>query len=439
MIFSPFEVSIYGKSCEARNNLITAQPTPWQGYCLGVKENVSVMKINTGKGTMPLVALVAVWSVSAIVSLPGLAISPILEKLDTIFPYASELEVEMLESLPSLMIIPFMLLSGRWSVRGNKIRLLVTGTVIFLLSGIGSLLTRSLTGLIILGAIMGIGAGIIIPLSTGLVVDYFTGDSRVRQLGISSAVNNLTLVAATSLSGYLAGIEWHLAFIVYLFPAITLILIPALSRTTPSPEPPSGAQNRQKNLNLRMIVAIAIFYFAITYLSLVVTFNTSYVAADAKLSSSIAGVVISLFFLAIMLPGFMLNTIIRILGSRVNLCSLVVMGLGLGIMSIPHATTLSLCSGAILSGLGYGIMQPIVYDKAATNAPPEQATLALAWVMAVNYLAILIAPLIMDGINRLFHTSQPTFAFLANGVITLLLAVVTALLYRKSRVLGSDD
>ena len=113
MIFSPFEVSIYGKSCEARNNLITAQPTPWQGYCLGVKKNVSVMKINTGKGTMPLMALVAVWSVSAIVSLPGLAISPILEKLDTIFPYASELEVEMLESLPSLTIIPFMLLSGR--------------------------------------------------------------------------------------------------------------------------------------------------------------------------------------------------------------------------------------------------------------------------------------------------------------------------------------
>ena len=68
------------------------------------------MKINTGKGTIPLTALVAIWSISAIISLPGLAISPILEDLDKIFPSASELEVEMLESLPSLMIIPFMLL-----------------------------------------------------------------------------------------------------------------------------------------------------------------------------------------------------------------------------------------------------------------------------------------------------------------------------------------
>ena len=107
------------------------------------------MKIETGKGAMPLVAVVAIWSISAVVSLPGLAISPILDKLDTIFPHASELEVEMLESLPSMLIIPFMLLAGRWSVRGNKIRLLVLGTAIFLLSGVGMLLSRRLMELII--------------------------------------------------------------------------------------------------------------------------------------------------------------------------------------------------------------------------------------------------------------------------------------------------
>ena len=116
------------------------------------------MKVKTGKGEIALVVLVAILSVSAIVSLPGLAISPILDDLDKIFPKASELEVEMLESLPSLMIIPFMLFAGGWSIRGNKIRLLVVGTTIFLLSGIGSLLARSLVELIVLGAIMGVGA-----------------------------------------------------------------------------------------------------------------------------------------------------------------------------------------------------------------------------------------------------------------------------------------
>ena len=128
------------------------------------------MKINTGKGTIPLVTLVAILSVSAVVSLPGLAISPILDDISRIFPHSTQLEVSMLESLPSLMIIPFMLLAGRWSVNKNNIRILVIGTVIFLLSGIWSMLSTHLVELIVASTIMGIGAGMIIPLSTGLIV-----------------------------------------------------------------------------------------------------------------------------------------------------------------------------------------------------------------------------------------------------------------------------
>lgn len=375
---------------------------------------------------MPLVALIAILSISAIVSLPGLAISPILDELESIFPHASELEVEMLESLPSLMIIPFMLLAGRWSVKYSKIRLVVLGTAIFLLSGIGSLMSRSLMELIILSAVMGIGAGIIIPLSTGLIVDCFVGEYRVKQLGISSAVNNLTLVLATALTGYLAGIRWHYAFAVYLLPAITLILIPALSSSTPSLTPQNqDDSDAPASISSKRIFALMLFYFMITYCSLVVTFNTSYIAAAQKMSSDVAGWIISLFFLAIMLPGFVLNGIKRLLGRDTNFWSLVVMGAGLLLMSLPHPRLYTLIIGALLTGFGYGVMQPLIYDKAASCSPPRFATLALSLVMAVNYLAILVAPFIMDVVDRLFHTSQHTFAFMFNGVVTLIMALLS--------------
>lgn len=397
------------------------------------------MTIDTGKGRMPVVALVAIWSVSAIVSLPGLAISPILDDMQSIFPHASELEVQMLESLPSLMIIPFMLLAGRWAVKGNKLRLLVWGTSIFFISGIGCTLSRTLWELIVTSTLVGVGAGIIIPLSTGLIVDYFTGDKRVNQLGISSAVNNLTLVVATSAVGYLADVEWHLAFVVYLLPIVTLLLVPALAHTQPAPEPKSSAQHRQTTLNKRVIVGLIFFYFAITYTSLIVTYNTSYVASLAGMKSSEAGVIISLFFLAIMAPGLMLNRIIAIFGKTVNLWSLVAMCVGLLLMSLRHPTALTLTMGAILTGLGYGVMQPIIYDKAATNAPPHLSTLALAIVMTTNYFAILVAPFMIDGIDYLFHADNHTFAYMFNSIVVLLIAIAAALTYKHNRVLGSDD
>jgi MFS family permease len=377
--------------------------------------------------------------VSAIVSLPGLAVSPILDDMQHIFPKASELEVQMLESLPSLMIIPFMLLAGRWAIKGNKIALLVVGTSIFLVSGIGCILSHTLVELIVTSTIMGIGAGIIIPLSTGFIVDYFTGDYRVKQLGISSAVNNLTLVIATSAVGYLADVEWYLAFVVYLLPAVTLLLIPALSHSQPSPEPQTSAQNRQSTLNMRVIIGLILFYFAITYGSLIVTYNTSYVATIAGMKSSESGVIISLFFLAIMAPGFMLNRIVRVFGRQVNLWSLVAMSIGLLLMSLPRPTAATLTIGAILTGLGYGVMQPIIYDKAATNAPPHLSTFALSLVMTTNYLAILVAPFIIDGIESLVHPTSHSFAFLVNSIFMLAIAAATALTYQQNRVLGSDD
>ena len=87
----------------------------------------------------------------------------------------------------------------------------------------------------------------------------------------------------------------------------------------------------------------------------------------------------------------------------------------------PRFSTLAL--GAILTGLGYGVMQPLIYDRAAKSSPPNLSTLALSLVMAVNYLAILVAPFIIDGIDYIFHTSRHSFAFLFNGIVGLVLAV----------------
>ena len=91
------------------------------------------MKINTGQGTIPLITLIGIWSISALTSLPGLAVSPILGELSTIFPHATELDIQMLTSLPSLLIIPFVLLAGKLAEKRDFIRLLRVG--LWLLSG----------------------------------------------------------------------------------------------------------------------------------------------------------------------------------------------------------------------------------------------------------------------------------------------------------------
>ena len=379
------------------------------------------MKIKTGKGTITLGVLLAIWSVSAIASLPGLAISPILGDLNKIFPKATDLEIQMLTSLPSLLIIPFVLLAGKLSVGKDKLKILAVGLSIFFLSGVACLFARSMMWLIVISCILGIGAGMVIPFSTGLVVDYFTGDYRVRQLGYSSSINNLTLVLATVVTGYLANVDWHLPFLVYTLPGISLALSFLLKRQRSVPEPEQSIQLRHKMIDRR---------------KLAVTFYASFLIDDYKIDSSFSGVLISLFFLAIMLPGLFIANIIRSLKRNVNLVALVLVCVGLLCVGVFHGKAM-LAFGALCTGLGYGIMQPVIYDKAATIAPPRSATLALSFVMSVNYLAVMVCPFIVDLFRHVFGTHSDRFPFFFNAVLVLAVAVVT-LLRRDSFTLGLD-
>lgn len=395
------------------------------------------MKINTGKGSISILVLLAIWSISAISSLPGLAISPILGDLTKIFPRATELEIQMLTSLPSLLIIPFVLLAGKLSEGKEQLKILVWGLVIFFLSGVACLFAKSMGALIVISCILGIGAGMVIPLSTGLVVEYFTGDYRVRQLGYSSAINNLTLVLATALTGYLANVNWHLPFLVYTLPGVSLLLVFALRKQPSVPEPKESLQLQYQAIDREKLVGLMLLYLFITYAVLVITYDLDFLVVHNHGNSSLSGLLISIFFLAIMLPGFFLNRIIHYLRSATNLLSLLLMVAGLALIGFTHSHTWW-GVGVVLAGFGYGVMQPIIYDKAATIAPPRSATLALSFVMAMNYLAVMICPFLLSLVRDLAHRHTEQFSFQFNAMLVLLVAII-ACHHRKGFVLGLDE
>ena len=389
------------------------------------------MKINTGQGTIPLITLIGIWSVSALTSLPGLAVSPILGELSTIFPHATELDIQMLTSLPSLLIIPFVLLAGKLAEKRDFIRLLRVGLWLFAASGVLYLFSSRMWQLMAVSALLGIGAGLIIPLSTGLISRYFTGEYRVRQFGHSSAITNMTLVVATAVTGYLAEVHWRLPFAVFLLPLISLVLSAYLKKDAASvtikqaaaiipPIQSTPVISGKYGIHIRHLVQLMLFYGLVTYVVLVVTFNLPFLMEAHHFSSGNSGLMISLFFLAIMAPGFMLDSLVKLLGNKTKLYSLLAIAIGLLLIWISPTEWL-IVPGCILVGLGYGIIQPLIYDKTVDTAIPQKTTLALAFVMVMNYLAILLSPFITDFFQWIFHTGSQEFPFIFNLCITILI------------------
>lgn len=391
------------------------------------------MRIQTGQGTIPLITLVGIWSISALNALPGLAVSPILGKLSVIFPHSTELDIQMLSSLPSLLIIPFIILSGKLTEKINLIWLLQLGLIIFALSGALYLLSDKMWQLIAVSALMGVGSGLIVPLSTGLISRYFTGPYRTKQFGLSSAITNITLVLATILTGYLAEINWHLPFVVYLLPIISIVLSFYLKKNMNDQQKDdvpqvtgrpidAVAQSGKYGINIKHLMQVMSFYGLATYLVIIISFNLPFLMKEYHFTSGNSGLMISLFFLAIMAPGFILNPIVNYFRKRTKFFSLLGIAFGLFLILISRTEWL-IGAGCIFVGFGYGIIQPIAYDKTTRTAIPEKATLALAFVMSMNYLAILLCPFIIDFFQSLFHVKTQQFAFIFNLCIALVAAV----------------
>ncbi|WP_373247897.1 MFS transporter [Bacteroides thetaiotaomicron] len=390
------------------------------------------MKIQTGRGTIPLITLIAIWSISALTSLPGLAVSPILGDLTKIFPKATDLDIQMLTSLPSLLIIPFILLGGKLTEKVDFVRILKIGLWLFAASGILYLISNKMWQLIVVSALLGIGSGLIIPLSTGLISKYFVGTYRVKQFGLSSAITNFTLVIATAVTGYLAEVSWHLPFLVYLLPLISILLVghlkesrsdaavkPSSQSTAPSGQTAAVDTGGSKyGIHIKHLLQIMLFYGVTTFIVLAVIFNLSFLMEKHHFSSGNSGLMISLFFLAIMVPGFCLDKIVDELKERTKAYSLLSMAVGLALIWIAPIEWL-IIPGCILVGLGYGIIQPMLYDKTTHTALPQKATMALAFVMMMNYLAILLYPFIIDFLQNLFHTQSQEFPFVFNLLITI--------------------
>lgn len=391
------------------------------------------MKIQTGRDTIPLITLIGIWSISALNALPGLAVSPILGKLSTIFPHSSELAIQMLSSLPSLLIIPIIILSGKLTEKVNNIWLLQMGLVIFSLSGVLYLVSDKMWQLIAVSALLGIGSGLIVPLSTGLISRFFVGKYRTKQFGLSSSITNITLVLATTLTGYLAEVNWHLPFVVYLFPLISIVLSfylkknisplpkheePMLAAITAAVAPAMG----KTGIQVKHLVELMLFYGLATYLVIIISFNIPFLMKEYHFTSGNSGDMISLFFLAIMTPGFFLDKIVRTFKDKTKFVSMVSIALGM-LLIVLAPTDWVIGPGCILAGLGYGVIQPVIYDNTTHIALPHKVTFALSFVMAMNYLAILLCPFIINVAGDIFHAHTQQFAFIFNCVIAVLAAV----------------
>lgn len=418
------------------------------------------MQVNTGKGTISMMVVIAIWSLSLAVDLPGLAVTPIEGNLRSIFPNATDFSIQLLTVLPNLVIIPFVLLSGKLSESKHKIAVIALGTIIYIIAGVLSIFSNSLSSLIWLSCLLGAGCGLILPFSTGLIADVFTGKYQMKQMGIISAIGNIALVGATFVVGFLAAKSWHLPFLVYLLPVVSLVLIPFLkkipaadladptkdatasstSATAKSAAPAIPAVDAagfslagQKvkggfyvGRTIWLLLAYGFFVFATS----IPAYYLPNLMPEYHMSTEEVSTVTSIFYLAMFLIGLVLTGFMKIFRKSTFIIAALMIVVGMILFVVTKSVFMFIVAAALI-GLGNGLAQPIFYNKATEIVVNKsKSTLSLAYLQVANYVAISIVPVVTNAFMAIFGNHTNIFPFIMVTVMTAIVCVVVIVRYK---------
>lgn len=356
-------------------------------------------------------------------------IIPLMGVLAVMFPNAGT-QISMLISLPSLVMIPTILITGILVNYVSKKTLLNIGTICYIVGGFGACLVDNLTFIVIMRAIVGIGCGIVYPLVPAYITQLYEGNERAKMMGWASAAGSIIAMAMSMASGILATKNWHYPFFLDL---LWIILLVAQIRVLPK-VPPENKETALpltgKRLRLNRSVYISIFaIFVYLMISMVYILKISIFIADENLgNAAYAGFASSITTFSAFIMSLLFYYLLKRIKRFISVLSLVFLCFCFYFLSLANSFTY-VAIASVFMGFSIGLMFPYMNTRISSIAPPGAKTFALSLMAGAIYTGQFLAAFYVQGIERFIGGSlRMTFSFMAGNLLVCIMVAIVCLL-----------
>lgn len=350
---------------------------------------------------------VSILSLSLLTVMAGAAVAPALGTIQEYFSNQNPLLVQMIISIPSLFIILTSFIFPRLCRKFGARTLVLSGLVLYSVSGCAAGLFRHIAAILFTRALVGIGVGILMPLSTGLLTYYFAPEKLDRLMGYSSAMNQLGGAAATLLSGLLASISWRLSFLVYAFgvPSIFLILLflpnDSIGTASAGRKPQDARDTGNSVWKKHAFHFLAIFFLMVSFFLYPANFSIISSARAAISQGLVAGIMAGTDIVAFF-GGLSFVFWKRLFGDRTRFFAPVCFFFGYVLLLAGTHFALVL-GGSALIGFANGLRIPYILSDASQKAGKGAAASVLPLLSASLYLGQFCAPLLTSFAASVLH------------------------------------
>ena len=355
-------------------------------------------------------------------------IIPLMGIFAVMFP-GSDTQISMLISLPSLIMVPVILITGKLSRYYSKKTLLNIGAGLFFIGGFAGCLWDNLMFILITRVINGIGCGMIYPLVPALIAYFFNGVEQTKMMGWANAAGSIIAMLVSLSSGFLALLNWRYPFIVMLLYALLLI---AQIRVLPSIPPEkddttlSPCQGRMPRMSwLIYITAFSTFLFFsismvwILKISIFIESEGLGNAANAGMASSF--VAATAFFFSMTFPY-----VYRLINRFTSIICLISLAACFFLMGQAQSFRMIIFSSFCM-GCSLGYIIPYMNMRVSTIASPQSKTCAFSLVCSAIYMGQFFSAFYFRGVQLICGDSlRGTLYVIAESLV---ICTVVALLF----------
>lgn len=379
---------------------------------------------------------IALLSISLLLTSSG-SIASTVSRMQETFSDHSATAVEALVTASNITVMIFVLLSA-FLVRifGTK-KTVLLGILLAGVGGVVPFFSDNYTLVYASRLVLGAGLGMFNSLAVSLINEFYSGDQRNKMLGYQAAVQSLGQTITTFIAGILVNYNWHYAYAIYFFAAVSFILfLVYVPDTKASVEAAQSSEPKTKqSINLFVILQTLVLMLSFVLLMALSLKATAIVQEHNMANPEFLGTALSVNTLISFLGSFFYGNIVKVTKQYTLVICYAVLGIGFVMASFATNMIMLTIVFAIM-GFGAATFLPYSFGIIMEKAPKNSANLAVSISMVGTNLGCYLSPYVLAFIGDMFGNSSASFSLLACGVIFGILAVVYLFV---SRTLKPDN
>ena len=368
----------------------------------------------------------AILSLSFLTIMSTDTVAPLVGQISASFPDVNPTLIKLTITLPSLMMIFFGLIASLLVKVISKKAVLAIGLILYTIGGIAAGWAQTFMGHLILRAILGAGTGLIIPLVTSLIADFYKGKERVDMIGYSFSVSHMAGVITPPLAAWIGMHNWRSAFHIYaVAPLIFLFSMLFIPNSHRSMNLETGAKRKDPIPHLVIWLSIASFFMVVVFF-IIITDIPFLIQAKQTLAPYVAIFGLSISTLGSTISGLAFSRVYIKLKKWIIPTGLLICAVGFLLITFTKNNAIALF-GLLCTGLGLGLLIALILLLTTNAVGSNDSTTALAVVNSAFSVGIFVSPFFYEIIPGLF-SAQPDILFnfqlascffLAAGIIAI--------------------